>query len=149
MPIDASGSMTDLSMHPQWLALIFLFFFFFFLLMQKSQNVRFIGRQILFGAFMAKDSWHGVILFNDNLSKYWTPPHPPPTHTHTHTHTHIHHIQLWVVCVCPLCWICYRVQAFLYQKSRLLSTRFLFKPFIIDSLKTNIQTHDYKIIYWL
>ena len=29
--------------------------------MQKSQNVRFIGRQILFRAFMAKDSWHGVI----------------------------------------------------------------------------------------
>ena len=28
---------------------------------KKSQNVRFIGRQILFGAFMAKDSWHGVI----------------------------------------------------------------------------------------
>ena len=54
MPINASGSMTDLSMHPQWLTLIFL-------LMQKSQNVRFIGRQILFGAFMAKDPWHGVI----------------------------------------------------------------------------------------
>ena len=35
--------------------------FIFFLLMQKSQNIRFIGRQILFGAFMAKDSWHGVI----------------------------------------------------------------------------------------
>ena len=30
--------------------------------MQKSQNVRFIGRHILFGAFMAKESWHGVIL---------------------------------------------------------------------------------------
>ena len=29
--------------------------------MQKSQNVRFIGIQILFGAFMAKDSWHLVI----------------------------------------------------------------------------------------
>ena len=29
--------------------------------MQKSQNVRFIGRQILFRAFMAKDSRHGVI----------------------------------------------------------------------------------------
>ena len=29
--------------------------------MQKSQNVRFIGRQILFGAFMAKDSWHRVM----------------------------------------------------------------------------------------
>ena len=29
--------------------------------MQKSQNVHFIGRHILFGAFMAKDSWHGVI----------------------------------------------------------------------------------------
>ena len=28
---------------------------------KKSQNVRFIGRQILFGAFMGKDSWHGVI----------------------------------------------------------------------------------------
>ena len=38
-------------------------FFFFFFLMQKSQNVRFIGRciPILFGACMAKDSWHGVI----------------------------------------------------------------------------------------
>ena len=35
--------------------------FNFFLLTQKSQNVHFIGRQILFGAFMAKDSWHGVI----------------------------------------------------------------------------------------
>ena len=53
MPIDASGSMIDLSMHSQWLALIFF--------NAKSQNVRFIGRQILFGAFMAKDSWHGVI----------------------------------------------------------------------------------------
>ena len=29
--------------------------------MQKSQNVRFIGRHILFGVFVAKDSWHGVI----------------------------------------------------------------------------------------
>ena len=31
---------------------------------KKSQNVRFIGGQILFGAFMAKDSkdlWHRVI----------------------------------------------------------------------------------------
>ena len=36
-------------------------YLFFFLLMQKSQNVRFIGRQILFGAFMAKDPWHEVI----------------------------------------------------------------------------------------
>ena len=54
VPTDASGSMTDLSMHPQWLALIFFFF-----LMQKKP-IRFIGRQILFGAFMAKDSWHEV-----------------------------------------------------------------------------------------
>ena len=29
--------------------------------MQKSQNVRFIGSQIVFGAFMDKDSGHGVI----------------------------------------------------------------------------------------
>ena len=29
--------------------------------MQKKPKLRFIGRQILFGAFMAKDSWHGVI----------------------------------------------------------------------------------------
>ena len=29
--------------------------------MQKSKNVRFIGRHILFGAFMTKDSWHWVI----------------------------------------------------------------------------------------
>ena len=36
--------------------------FNFFLLMQKSQTFRFIGRQILFGVFMAKDSWwHGEI----------------------------------------------------------------------------------------
>ena len=35
--------------------------YYYFFLMQKSQNVRFIGRRILFGAFMAKDSWHGVI----------------------------------------------------------------------------------------
>ena len=31
---------------------------------KKSLNVRFIGRHILFGAFMAKDSWHGVIWQN-------------------------------------------------------------------------------------
>ena len=57
-------------MHPQGLALIFYYFLyiliylfniFLFLLMQKSQNFRFIGSQILFGTFMAKDSWHGVI----------------------------------------------------------------------------------------
>ena len=29
--------------------------------MQKRQSVRFIGRQFLFGAFMANDSWHRVI----------------------------------------------------------------------------------------
>ena len=38
-----------------------LYFLFYFCNAKKSQNVRFIGRQILFGAFMAKDSWHGVI----------------------------------------------------------------------------------------
>ena len=55
--------MTDMSMHPQRLTLIFFlyFIFFFFLFMQKSRHIRFIGRQILFGAFMAKDLWHGVI----------------------------------------------------------------------------------------
>ena len=52
VPIKASVNMTDFSMHPLWPTLIFL-------LMQKSH--RFIGRRILFGAFMAKDSWHGVI----------------------------------------------------------------------------------------
>ena len=56
MPIDASESMTDLSMHTQW-----LFIYLYFFNAKKSQNVRFIARQILFGAFMAKDSWHGVI----------------------------------------------------------------------------------------
>ena len=62
-PIEASGNMTDLSMHPLWPTLIFL-------LMQKkkkkkkSLNVLFIRRRILFGAFMAKDSWHGVIWQN-------------------------------------------------------------------------------------
>ena len=57
-PIKASGSMTELSMHPLWPSLIFL------LMQNKSLNVRFIGRHILFGAFMAKDSWHGVIWHN-------------------------------------------------------------------------------------
>ena len=41
--------------------LFYLFYLFFFCLCKKSQNARFIGRQILFGAFMAKDSRHGVI----------------------------------------------------------------------------------------
>ena len=56
VPIEASGRMIDLSMHPLWPALIF------FVNAKKSLNVRFIGRRISFGAFMAKDSWHGVIL---------------------------------------------------------------------------------------
>ena len=30
--------------------------------MQKGQNIRFIGRQILFEAFIDKDSSHGVIV---------------------------------------------------------------------------------------
>ena len=36
-------------------------YFFFMQKKKKSQNVHFIDRQILFDAFMAKDSWHGVI----------------------------------------------------------------------------------------
>ena len=55
VPIEASGRMADLSMHPLWPTLIF------FVNAKKSLNVRFIGRRILFGAFMAKDSWHRVI----------------------------------------------------------------------------------------
>ena len=39
-------------------------FFFFFVNAKKSLNIRFIGRHILFGAFMAKDSWHGVMWQN-------------------------------------------------------------------------------------
>ena len=60
VPIEASGNMTDWSMHPLWLTLNFL-------LMQKKKkklNVRFIGRRILLGAFMAKGSWHGVVWQN-------------------------------------------------------------------------------------
>ena len=62
-PIETIGNMTDLSMHPLWPTLIFL-------LMQKKKkkkksfNFLFIGRRILFGAFMAKDSWYGVIWQN-------------------------------------------------------------------------------------
>ena len=58
VPIEASGNMTDLSMHPLWPTLIF------FVNAKTSLNVRFIGRRILFGAFMAKDSCHGVIWQN-------------------------------------------------------------------------------------
>ena len=65
VPSEASGNMTDLSMHPLWPTLfIYFFFFFFFVNAKKSLNVRFIDRCILFGAFMAKDSWHGVIWQN-------------------------------------------------------------------------------------
>ena len=46
VPIEASGNMTDLSMHPLWPTL------FCFVNAKKSLNVRFIGRHILFGAFM-------------------------------------------------------------------------------------------------
>ena len=56
VPVEASGNITDLSMHPLWPTL-----FFFLFNAEKSLNVHFIGRHILFGAFMAKDSWHGVI----------------------------------------------------------------------------------------
>ena len=35
----------------------FILFFFF---VNAKKPIRFIGRQILFGAFMAKDSWHEV-----------------------------------------------------------------------------------------
>ena len=56
--IEASGNMTDLSMHPLWPTLIFL------LMQKKSLTICFIGRHILFGAFMAKDLWHGVIWQN-------------------------------------------------------------------------------------
>ena len=52
VPIESSGNKTDLSMRPLWPTL-------FFVNAIKSLNVRFIG--VLFGAFMAKDSWHGVI----------------------------------------------------------------------------------------
>ena len=58
VPIESSGNKTDLSMHPLWPTLIFL------LMQKKPLNVRFIGRRILFDAFMAKDSWHGVIWQN-------------------------------------------------------------------------------------
>ena len=37
----------------------FNFFFFFFFINAKKAN-SFLGRQILFGAFMAKGSWHKV-----------------------------------------------------------------------------------------
>ena len=57
VPVEASGNMTDMSMHPLWPTLNFL-------LMQKVINIRFIGRCILFCVFMAKDSWHGVIRQN-------------------------------------------------------------------------------------
>ena len=65
VPIEASGNMTDLKMHPLWPTSYFFFFFFFGVqkshCAKKSLNVHFVGRHILFGAFMAKDSWHGVI----------------------------------------------------------------------------------------
>ena len=38
--------------------------FKFFVDTKKSLNVRFVSRHILFGAFMAKDLWHGVIWQN-------------------------------------------------------------------------------------
>ena len=59
---EASGNVNDLSVHSLWPT--YFFFFFFFLMQKKSLNVRFIGGCILFGAFMAKDSWHGVIWQN-------------------------------------------------------------------------------------
>ena len=64
LQIEASGNMTDLNMHPLWPTSFFFFFFFIFAkksLCKKSLNIRFIGRHILFGAFMANDSWHGMI----------------------------------------------------------------------------------------
>ena len=62
VPVEASGNMTDLSMHSLWPDSIF------FVNAKRSLNIRFIGIHILFGAFMAKDSWHGVIWKNFLLS---------------------------------------------------------------------------------
>ena len=49
------------AMFDLYITLVTVYAYYFVLLMQKSQNVRFIGKHILFGAFMAEDSCHGVI----------------------------------------------------------------------------------------